>query len=84
MTTTTYTEESLMEELAAANCRIQNTMLDTAGKIKEAQQRGMFLPVLLNAIAGTMWVQEISPKEYPQIQQALVDLSIKHHFCFST
>lgn len=83
MTTTIYTEESLLEELAAANCRIQNTMLDTAGKIKEAQQRGMFLPVLLNAIAGTMWVQEISPKEYPQIQQALVDMSTKHHFCFS-
>jgi uncharacterized protein (DUF2342 family) len=55
----TYTEESLLEEVAKANAFIQNQMLDTPEKVKDAHTRGMFLPMILNATAGALWTLEV-------------------------
>lgn len=80
MTTTTYTEESLLEEVAKANAFIQNQMLDTPEKVKDAYTRGMILPVILNSTAGALWTLEVPPSEFPVMHKALNDLVTKKYF----
>ena len=80
MSEVTYTEESLLEEVAKANAFIQNQMLDTPEKVKDAYTRGMFLPMILNSTAGALWTLEVPPSEFPVMHKAMNDLVTKKYF----